>query len=138
MFKHILVAYDGSQPADKAFALACELARQMRAKLTVFAVTRPPDIGADIETEAMIEAGQKQLKHLLRELSRKPETTDVQVHFETRIGHPAEQILRYADEHGIDHISVGHRGKGMLQRWLVGSVSRQVIDHAACSVTVVR
>ena len=138
MFKHILIAYDGSPPADKAFALACDLARQMRAKLTVFAVTRPPDIGADIETEAMIEAGQKQLKHLLRELGRRPDTHDVQVHFETRIGHPAEQILRYADEHGVDHIIVGHRGKGMLKHWLVGSVSRQVIDHAVCSVTVVR
>ena len=138
MFQHILVAYDGSPPADKAFKLGCDLARQMHAKLTVLAVTRPPEIGADIETEAMIDSGQRQLKHLLRELSRRPETQDVQVHFHTRIGHPAEQVLHYADEHHVDHLIVGHKGKGLLQRWLVGSVSRQIIDHAACSVTVVR
>ncbi len=34
--------------------------------------------------------------------------------------------------------TLGHRGKNLLTRWLVGSVSRQVIDHASCSVTVVR
>jgi nucleotide-binding universal stress UspA family protein len=138
MFKHILVAYDGSAPADKAFALGCDLARQMRAKLTVLAVTRPPEIGADIETEAVIDSGQRHLKHLLRELSRRPDVQGVQVHFDTRIGHPAEQVLHYAEEHQVDHLIVGHKGKGLLQRWLVGSVSRQVIDHAACSVTVVR
>jgi nucleotide-binding universal stress UspA family protein len=138
MFKHILVAYDGSEPAEKAFRLGCDLARALRAKLTVLAVTRPPEIGADIETEAIIDSGQRQLKHLLRELSHRPETTDVQLLFVTRIGHPAEQVLRYADEHHVDHLIVGHKGKGLLQRWLVGSVSRQIVDHAACSVTVVR
>jgi len=138
MFKHILVAYDGSEPAQKAFTLGCDLARQMHAKLTVLAVTRPPEIGADVETEAMIETGQRHLRHLLRELSRRPETQDVQVLFETRVGHPAEQVLRYADEHHVDHLVVGHKGKGLLQRWLVGSVSRQLVDHATCSVTVVR
>jgi nucleotide-binding universal stress UspA family protein len=47
---------------------------------------------------------------------RRAETRDVQVHFDTRIGHPADQILRYADEHGVDHIIVDHRGKGLLRR----------------------
>ncbi|HGS6041031.1 TPA: universal stress protein [Klebsiella pneumoniae] len=53
-------------------------------------------------------------------------------------GHPAEQILHYADGHGIDHIVVGHRGKKQFSQWLLGSVARQVVDHAPCPVTVTR
>ncbi|WP_250845369.1 universal stress protein [Escherichia coli] len=33
---------------------------------------------------------------------------------------------------------VGHRGKTLFSRWLLGSVTRQVVDHALCPVTVVR
>jgi len=138
MFKHILVAYDGSEPANKAFELGCSLAHDMHAQLSVLAVARPPEIGADVETEAMIEHAQMQLKHLLKPLRKRADAVALQSHFETAVGHPAEQILRYADEHHIDHIVVGHRGKSALRRWLVGSISRQVVDHARCSVTVIR
>jgi nucleotide-binding universal stress UspA family protein len=32
----------------------------------------------------------------------------------------------------------GHRGKGLFERWLLGSVSRLVIAYARCAVMVVR
>jgi nucleotide-binding universal stress UspA family protein len=35
-------------------------------------------------------------------------------------------------------IVMGHRGKSMLQRWLLGSVSKRVLSYAPCSVTIVR
>ncbi|MNF02182.1 Universal stress protein family protein [compost metagenome] len=54
------------------------------------------------------------------------------------MGRPAEQIVRYAEENAIDHIVVGHRGHSDFERWLLGSVARQVIDHAPCAVTVIR
>jgi nucleotide-binding universal stress UspA family protein len=56
---------------------------------------------------------------------------------EVLVGHPAEQIVRYAEAHRIDHI-VGHRGHTLFERWLLGSVARQVIAYANCAVTVVR
>jgi len=54
------------------------------------------------------------------------------------IGHPAEQIVRYAEAEDIDHIVVGHRGHTLFKRWLIGSVAREVIAYAHCDVTVVR
>lgn len=138
MFRHILIAHDGSEAARKAFAIATQLAKALDAKLSLLSVARPPEIGDDIETEAMVERSQWTFQDLHKELLKDPEAVGLTLTTSIYVGHPAEQILRYADEHQVDHIVIGHRGKSVLQRWLVGSVSRQVIDHARCSVTVVR
>jgi nucleotide-binding universal stress UspA family protein len=53
------------------------------------------------------------------------------------VGHPAEQLVRYAEANAIDHIVVGHRGHTLFERWLIGLVARQVISYAHCAVTVV-
>ena len=53
-------------------------------------------------------------------------------------GHPAEQIVRGAQEHKIDLIPLGHRGHGLFERWLLGSISRAMIAYAHCAVMVVR
>ena len=59
-------------------------------------------------------------------------------HIHIAVGHPAEQIVRFAEGHDIDHIVVGHRGHTLFERWLIGSVARQVVAYAHCAVTVVR
>lgn len=62
----------------------------------------------------------------------------VEVTFHVRAGHPAEQIVRMASEEGADAIIMGHRGESFLQRWLLGSVAKRVLDYAHCTVMVVR
>ncbi|RVH85207.1 universal stress protein, partial [Sinorhizobium medicae] len=53
-------------------------------------------------------------------------------------GDYAETILAVADEVDADLIVVGSRGLGGLRGLLVGSVSQKVVQHADCSVLVVR
>jgi nucleotide-binding universal stress UspA family protein len=62
----------------------------------------------------------------------------VRTEFHVAVGNPAEQMLRYAEQHAVDHIVVGHRGHTLFERWLIGSIARQVVAHAPCAVTVVR
>jgi nucleotide-binding universal stress UspA family protein len=38
----------------------------------------------------------------------------------------------------VDLIVLGHRGRGLMDRWRLGSVPHRVISYAACAVTVVR
>lgn len=52
-------------------------------------------------------------------------------------GSPAHQILTVAQEHGADLIVIGTRGNTGLKRLLLGSVARNVVAHATCSVLVV-
>lgn len=53
-------------------------------------------------------------------------------------GDPASEILRFALERRIATIIVGTRGHTGLARLILGSVARNVLLHAGCSVLVVR
>lgn len=55
-----------------------------------------------------------------------------------RTGDPAPEILAAAEAAGADLIVTGSRGLGGIDRLLLGSVARNVITHARCSVLVVR
>jgi nucleotide-binding universal stress UspA family protein len=57
---------------------------------------------------------------------------------EVREGAAAEQIVAAAEAHGSDLVVMGTRGYTGLARVLFGSVARNVLTHAACSVLVVR
>jgi nucleotide-binding universal stress UspA family protein len=55
-----------------------------------------------------------------------------------RAGDPAQEIISVADDRGADLIVTGTRGLGGIDRLLLGSVARNVITHARCSVLVLR
>jgi nucleotide-binding universal stress UspA family protein len=138
MTKHLLVAFDASPSAQKALEFALELCRVLEAELYVLAVVRPPEPADDVETEAVIENATEYFEKQFADLSEKVKAAGVKAKFEIAVGHPADQIVHQAEAHGIDHIVMGHRGHTFFRRWLLGSVSKQVIDHAPCTVTVVR
>lgn len=54
------------------------------------------------------------------------------------IGSPKHVILEESEEFGADLIVVGSHGHGVLERFLLGSVSQSVALHASCSVLIVR
>jgi nucleotide-binding universal stress UspA family protein len=58
--------------------------------------------------------------------------------FEVAVGHATQQIIYHADRYQVDLIVLGHRGKSMFQRLLLGSVSKQVVQYADRTVLVVR
>jgi len=57
---------------------------------------------------------------------------------ELRIGHPAEEIVRLAEQLGSDCIVVGSHGTSGIRRFLLGSVSDYVLQYAPCSVLIVK
>jgi nucleotide-binding universal stress UspA family protein len=56
---------------------------------------------------------------------------------ELRTGPPAEVICTYAHEIGADLIVLGTHGHGVTRRLLLGSVSKEVLEHADCPVLMV-
>lgn len=138
MYRTIVVGYDGSTAARKAFDAALELAARDHAELHVVSVGRPSEIADDVETEAVIEHTRAYHRRLLAELKASAATKQVKAHYEVAVGHPAEQIIYYADRIGADLIVVGDRGRSNFARLLLGSVSKQVTEHAGRPVLVVR
>jgi nucleotide-binding universal stress UspA family protein len=136
--KHVLVAFDGSESSGRAFDFALELAKRFAADLHVLAVVRPPELPEDVETEALVETAREYCEQQFGPLQARATTADVKAAFAVAVGHPAEQIVHYAETQGVDHIVLGDRGKTFFRRWLIGSVSKQVIHYAHCTTTVVR
>ncbi len=55
-----------------------------------------------------------------------------------QLGNPAEEIMKAAVKHDADLIVMGAQGQGAIDRFLLGSVSTRVVQHATCAVLVVR
>jgi len=53
-------------------------------------------------------------------------------------GNPAEEIMKVASKHHADLIVMGAKGLSVIARFLLGSVSTRVVQHANCAVLVVR
>ena len=138
MYRRILVGYDGSDAGRKAFDTALNMSAKHGAELWVVTVAQPPAIGDEVETEAVIENSRDYHGRLLAELGSTVEGGGVKVHYEISVGHPAEQIIYHADQHDVDLIVVGDRGRSKLVQLLLGSVSKHVVERAGRPVMVVR
>ena len=55
-----------------------------------------------------------------------------------QLGNPAEEIMKAASTQHADLIVMGAQGLGAIDRFLIGSVSTRVVQHATCAVLVVR
>jgi nucleotide-binding universal stress UspA family protein len=138
MYRNILVGYDGSDAGRKAFDMALDLSAKHGAELWIVTVAQPPAIGDEVETEAVIENSRNYHRRMLAELRLAVTDKNVKAHYEVAVGHPAEQIIYHADQHGVDLIVVGDRGRSKFARLLLGSVSKQVVQYAGRAVLVVR
>lgn len=138
MYRKILVGYDGSKAARKAVDSAVQLAARDGAELYVLAVSQPPDIGDDVETEAVIEGSKRYHRGLLAELRGALSRSGIKTHYDVAVGHAAEQIIYHADQRAVDLIVVGDRGRSKFVRLLLGSVSKHVVQYAGRPVLVVR
>ena len=138
VFQKIIAAYDGSDSAAKAFLLALEMAGQFHSELVVLTVARPPEPAGDVETEAVLENAQDHFRDMHEGLRAQAVAKGVSPRFEFRVGHPAEHIVSMAEAEGANLVVLGHRGKSLFQRWLTGTVSKQVMSYAPCPVLIVR
>ena len=132
--QRILLAYDGGEPAQKALAMAADLAKHYGATITVVSVVpvhpgrTPIDPWDDREVHQreLLDAAAK-----LREMGIEAELVESS-------GDPAKTIERIAAERDVDAVIVGARGLGTLERMLQGSVSEHVATHAPTTVIVAR
>jgi nucleotide-binding universal stress UspA family protein len=138
MFRRILVGYDGSELAKKALVAALEVAQAFRGEVLALAVVRPPEFAElGVELEGVLEEAQGPIAEAFRFASREAARRGVPLRTESRVGHPAETLVRVAEEGGYDLIVLGRRGLTPVQRWMLGSVSERVLRYAPCAVLVV-
>jgi nucleotide-binding universal stress UspA family protein len=77
-------------------------------------------------------------KSLLEDCSAKFLRAGYRVEQLPAIGNPADEVLKAAEARQPELIVTGAKGLGAVGRFLLGSVSTRVVQHAQCSVLVVR
>jgi nucleotide-binding universal stress UspA family protein len=141
MLKKILVAFDGSEQSRRAFDFALEISKYCSGALPdiiVLSVAQPPEPIDIVEMDAIIESATQHYEELFKGLRDKAKANNVEIKTDIAVGHPADQIIKYATERKSDMIVVGQRGKSKIANWLLGSVSKRVSSYAPCTVTIVK
>lgn len=142
MARRVLVAVDGSEPAERALREAADLTRAFGTALTVLTVVVPD--ARPVLAEPYASPLPSRLEELEREgaeiLERAVASAPdgVAVEAVTRKGSPGPAILEQIEEGGHDLVVVGSRGLGAIRSLVLGSVSRYVLDHSPVSVLIVR
>jgi len=139
MIQQILIAWDGSPPARHALDLAVDFARRYEAELVAVSVAHSP---AHAETEAdraeSVSAARMYLEETLAGVADRASRVGVPLeHVIIEGDDPADDILRYAHEHGIDLIVVGHHRNRRTGRFLLHGIAERMIAHAEIPVLVV-
>ena len=138
-FERILVAIDGSESSDRAFAKALELAGITNARLTALAIEGPlPAYAATIgEVEEVKREKDLYFNALAARAREQAESAGIALEVDVRPGHAAEVISHYAADGGYDLVVLGHRGH-FLRDHLLGSTADRVAEHAPRPVMIVR
>jgi nucleotide-binding universal stress UspA family protein len=143
----ILLATDGSEEAELAFASAAELSKKTGSELHVVYVGHMPLVSYESPgattldpglSGRMHESAQQEARTMLDEQMQRVGHSGEIAEVHARIGKPDAEIVGLAEELGAGLIVLGSRGLGRLRRALMGSVSDSVVRHAHCPVLVVR
>jgi nucleotide-binding universal stress UspA family protein len=143
VFQRILIGYDGSENAERALIRAIELTRQSNGELRIAVVADTMSYAAYASGVGMYKGFNEQTKENAENMARAALETAKSAGIENvyasdEEGQPADLILTLATEYKSDLIVVGRRGMRGLERFLMGSVSSAVINHAKCDVLIVK
>lgn len=142
--ERVLICTSGADVAEPVVETGAWLAGAAHARTTLLHVSSPvPSMytGLDEIEETLPELLQTDTP-LARHLRRSAEILarrQVTATLKQRHGVAADEILREALEGNYDLIVIGASGTaGRLREWLLGNVTRQVVEHASCSVLVIK
>ena len=137
--KKILIAHDGSKSSEKALKKAFEVAEKFGSSVTVISVV--PEL-------YLTELMEMDRVRILETLTEEAKKTMDRIRTKTagfkslrtiiKQGNPAEEILETAKKIKADLIVTGSHGRHGAQKFLLGSVSSKIVDHAPCAVLVIK
>jgi nucleotide-binding universal stress UspA family protein len=145
MYKHLLIAVDGSELSDKALGQGVGLAKALGARVTIvhvslpwssiavgeIAVMFPPQ-----EYEANMAAAATQLLERMKKAADAGGITAAVEHVSD--AHPDRAILATADKYGCDLLVMGSHGRRGIAGLLLGSVTAKTLTHSKIPVLVYR
>lgn len=143
----VLLATDGSKQSEAAIEILKSFSFKPGDEIKIISVVdMAVPMAVDIyggylpDTTEMETTAREHAAKVLTDTCDKLEgiCRDLSVTSEVLFGTPESRIVETAEEAGADLIVVGSHGYSRWERLLLGSVSQSVVQHAPCSVLVVR
>ena len=142
----VAIGYDGSESADRVCELVASIDWPPGSRLRVVTAYPPNLPGEDwpaggvepVVAQRVFEAERSAAEDHAKGAADRIRRPDVTVTSGALMGRAASVLLDEASAPSTDLLIVGNRGLGPFTIALVGSVSAEVIDHAACPVLLVR
>jgi nucleotide-binding universal stress UspA family protein len=138
--KRILVCLDGSPRAGAVLEAATRIAHAQGARLILLrSVGLPPDVPQDFwkttdqPLSKLLETRAEQ--YLSEEAAKVP--PELLEGLETHVGTPWQAICEVARDRKVDLVVIGSHGYSGVDR-VIGTTAAKVVNHAPCSVLVVR
>jgi nucleotide-binding universal stress UspA family protein len=133
----VVVGVDGSEGSMAALRVAADEAKARSATLRIVVAWHIP---LAVYTDGLPPPAEitTDMKGAAQEIAKQAEAAvPAGVDFETKLceGQPADVLIEESE--GADVLVVGSRGLGGLARFVLGSVSKHVSEHAKCPVVVV-
>ena len=142
MAPRIHVAFDESAQATAALRHA--LSTYPNAEIHVLPVNDPREwisadaMGGGYYSEEAFEQTQESAKRVLEEADSIALEYGTDITTATEVGQTPAIIVRYAEEHDVEHVVLGSHGRRGLSRFLLGSIAERVARRAPGSVTIIR
>jgi nucleotide-binding universal stress UspA family protein len=147
-FKKIMIATDGSDCSRLAAEKGIELARLSGGTVYAVCVVSTTSLsmymdylsstGMNPYWELIYEGLKKQAQQAVDYVKGLGEKKGIDVEVIVLEGDPADELIRYAEENGMDIIVMGTLGRTGIERLLLGSVAGNVVRHSKVPVMVVR
>ncbi|MFB6094468.1 MAG: universal stress protein [Halanaeroarchaeum sp.] len=140
MFDDILVPTDGSDTAARALEHAIVLADATGATVHgvyVVDLTYAADFEGGVDTQAVVDALEREGESALTSMEERCETADVPIETALLEGRPASSLVSYVDDAGIDLVTMSTHGRRGIVRLLLGSVTEAVLRSVQVPVLTV-
>lgn len=140
MFRTVLFPTDGSEQTEAALETALDVAETYGATLhALYVVNTAGIVTADPDSRRrIVETFEERADDTVESVSDAADEAGVECVTAVRRGAPADEILDYANDEGVDLIVMGTHGRSGLGRFLLGSVAERVVRHSSTPVTLVR
>lgn len=136
----ILVAVDFRPASLKAMEHAFAWSKRLRASILLLHVVDPIYTGGFVNLVTRQKVRREARRRALERINKLADahsTERVPVTCVVRDGLPEIEILQLAGKMNVNMIVLGRRPKNPLSRWILGSVSDDIIDLAPCPVALV-
>lgn len=148
MYKHLVVAVDGSETSLNALAHATELATVNNARLTLVHVANPaeymalaPEFLQHDSYEAAAVAQGNEVLEAAEAAARSKGVENIVKHLlvaNKGAREMAQELVDYADGHGADLLVLGTHGRTGLMHLLMGSFAETVMRQSHLPLLVIR